>query len=116
MARDKADRSRRATAQRHSGLLNRTRYAVLMGALGLVAVIGVRLLAPAYLPLALAALVVGVASAFLSVGQTYNGSCPHCGRPVSYTHAYGARSFRCRSCKKRITLRKSGGALEFFKG
>lgn len=116
MARQQGDRSTEARAQRHSALLNKTRCAVLMGVLGLVAVVGVQFAAPSYVPIALIAMVVGVASAFLSVGPTYSGSCPHCGRLVSYNHAYGARSFHCRSCRKRIALRKSGGALEFVKG
>ncbi len=116
MARHQGDRSTKATAQRHSALLNKTRCAVLMGVLGLVVVIGAQLVTPAYVPLALIAMVVGVASAFLSVGPTYSGSCPYCGRPVRYNHAYGARSFRCRSCKNRIALRKRGGTLEFLKG
>jgi hypothetical protein len=116
VASDKNSRSARVTAQLHSALLNKTRCAVLMGVLGLVAVIGVRFVAPAYVSLALAAMVVGVVSAFLSVGKTYSGTCPHCGRSVVYTHAYGARSFRCRSCKGRIALSKNDGRMEFLKG
>ncbi len=115
MARDKDRDVARASPQRHSALLNKTRYALLMGVLGLAAVIGAHFLSPGYAPLALAALVVGVASAFLSVGATYGGTCPHCGRPVVYTHAYGARSFRCRSCGNRIAFQKGEAGVEFLK-
>ena len=116
MAREKSSRSNLAVAQRHSALLNKTRCAVLMGIVGLVAIVSARFLAPAYLSLALAALAVGVASAFLSVGPTYSGSCPHCGRSVTYTHAYGARSFSCRLCRRRILLKKCSGSMEFHGG
>lgn len=114
-ARKGSDRTERVELQRHSGLLNKTGMAVLMGAVGLALVVGARFLAPAYVPLALGLMGLGVVSAFFTVGPTYAGVCPHCGKKIVYKHAYGARGFRCRTCRGRVALRKQGDRLEFEK-
>jgi len=115
MASKKGESSSRAQPQPHSGLLNKTGMAVLMGLVGLGLVIGVRFVVPALVPFALVLMGVGVVSAFVTVGKTYAGVCPHCGKKIVYKHAYGARSFRCRLCKSRVALRRQGDRLDFEK-
>jgi len=102
-----------ATAEPRPGsaVLNKVKLAVAMGLIGLLAVFGVRSLAPRFVGLALLAMAVGVLSALTTAGPTYDATCPACGRRFAFTRALGMRTLRCRLCGRRLRLERRDGGL-----